>query len=1079
MLHLQTLPFSAFSSMLGLTAILWLSAFNPLIVKAQSVDPLPAECAMDGEESEEFGQGSSESSSSGHFCTTAIETIYNDLSRYTPVGEDIKLRVNFIIIQRQDGTGNFQDIPEHRAFLDDWLDECNYGLGNTWWSSDPGCQPSASSTGIQIVPNWIFLPDPSGTEYYWNYWNHSGNSFRGCPNSSAWWLGGLDQIINNDPSIPRGINVYFTIDANVYHQMVVLQTIDDPADAGMHYTWCSEHPSITDLTKPSRIHIANMFLKYWWFKNHEQVVGAPFSVSRAWLVKEGLTLMHELAHSLVQEYVHYHNCDDHMLDPGTGRSLRLIDVQYMHRGLVHNNLRQFIDCDERYNASMYSSDREWNIISDEEWVRDMRLYHNLRVSAGATLTIRCKVLLPEDGVVIVERGGRLIADGGRIWRANTCSKDQHWAGIAVNGNPSALQPNPYGTLTSSDGGVVLLMGDGEIEGGALGVVAQSHPHWDGPTDRGGLIQAEHFTFRDNKRAVQFMRYDYPNFSKFIDVNFINNNGNATRGVTIWRTDNILFEGCTFQKLTRNGIETIDASYDVLKRNQFINCEETGITAGATMPLPGIINIGDTYNFGTDRNRFINNTVGIRGTSNIYTDIVNNYMSDLDFDVAITGESRNIVRFNDLKGKVAGIQFESTGRYANDAQCNEYDQNTVGINVIGDNQSFNFVGENFDSKVHDLFIEGLSTNPGRIMINQGSSGNARWNYFTAGKPEQIKTSTIAPWNNTVHFNYFHPSPFINLLLRPRCASNDLSCLPSSNFSNFLGTGNDGECGIFAPIIEECLDEACLDSLRTAISVIEESLAAEVADEGIEDVLEDLIVKRERAVVHLLNQYAAEGKWDAAEELLAGDPNPENLRRLVGLALKRDKFSHADSLLSAFPNTSLEDEQFVAVQQINLAFLSDSAFALSPSQEEILTEIALSGTTQSGYAQSLLLLLTGETFMPRLPILGEAAEEALEFGSRPIINSLTQKLTGLTAYPNPANSQLTISWKIGDGLSATDNVGELLILEPISGRSLLATMIYDNLPMTLNIALWPDGLYLLAIRGVESGDIVATQMIAVRR
>lgn len=40
-----------------------------------------------------------------------------------------------------------------------------------------------------------------------------------------------------------------------------------------------------------------------------------------------------------------------------------------------------------------------------------------------------------------------------------------------------------------------------------------------------------------------------------------------------------------------------------------------------------------------------------------------------------------------------------------------------------------------------------------------------------------------------------------------------------------------------------------------------------------------------------------------------------------------------------------------------------------QGSTLYEIAVSGTTEAGYAQSLLSLLTGETIMPRLPIIEE--------------------------------------------------------------------------------------------------------------
>lgn len=1033
--------------------------------EVNSQDPLPMRCGM-SEDSiglyKEFN-----TSSSGHFCTpsSTLGTVYNDLDRYAPEGEPIRIHANFIILQRQDGTGNFQDIPEHRELLNEWLDRCNDVLSNTWWTD---CTPPASSAEVEIVPNWIFLPDTTQNEYYWNYLNH--NTTWGCPSSSNWWLNDLDQIIHNDPLIPKGINVYFTIDADIYHQMVTLGTINNPVSAGMDYVACSELPTLTDMNRSSRIHLPNMFLKYFWFKNHEEVVKAPFTASREWIIDEGKTLAHEFGHSFISEYTHYSGCTGHLMAEKNGqRALSTIDVGYIHRGFVYNNLRQFIDCDQRYNASIYASEREWNITQDEEWTRDTRLYHNLRVSAGATLTIRCKLLLPEDGVVIVERGGRLIVDGGKIQRANTCDKTQYWAGIAVKGNPASLQPDPHGLLTVNDGGVVLLMGDGEIEGAETGITTQSHPHWDVPADRGGLVQADGFSFVDNKKGVQFMRYDLPNFSKFNNVVFANESGYSMYGVTLWHTNNIGFEGCTFKDMTKSGIESWDASYSVSGRNIFMNCIESGVTAGSSMPLLGIITIGDINNQGIDQNQFINNTIGFRGTA-IRTEIYNNKMENFNFDIAITGESASEIKYNALGGNAAGIQLENTGNNINTTECNVYQDNTVGINIVGDNSQMTFSKERFNSKFHDVFIEGETHNPGKILLFQGSSTNARWNYFTSGKQEQIKTSTVFPWNNTVHFNYFHPS-LASPILIPLCSSN-YPCSLSSNFSNFMATGNNNNCGTPLFLSTVCTDQTCLDSLRSAIVSLEIHGKRSEESNRLLSVQQQLIGERELAITTQLNNCIKTGDWIAAEALIYDEATPENLRRRVALALWRDQFNRADSLLAVFPREKIEDRQFIQIQRINRNFRSNSDFELSESQRLALIDIAVSGTTQAGYAQSLLSLLTGENTMPHLPILDKETPSISDNN----LSKVADNSQELSVHPNPAIDQLSILWKNNTENYFSD-VAEFAITDVISGRIVLTGRINNEELKEINVAMLIAGIYLLVIREPSTGQVLLTRKIII--
>lgn len=1036
---------------------------------AQSSDPMPASCGM-SDSIAPSGQGGQPAPSAMTCGVHLNDPVFQDFGRFLPPSNTRKIRVhaNFIVLQKLDGTGNFQDIPEHRAFLDEWLAKCNFNFANLWGSGDSDCQIPATDAKVEIIPNWIFMIDPS--EYFWDNTNNPGTN--DCPNQGSWWLNTLDATLNANSTIPRGINVYFTTHGPIYHQLVTLQTINDPEAAGMPYTWCSEWPSRTDLQQPSRVHIANLYLKYYWFKNFI-VDGQPFSVTRNWLIGEGAVLAHEFGHSFIQEYNHEtFGCENHLLSTGGWRTvLRQLDVEYIHRGLVYNSLRQFIDCDETYHHNVWSSENEWVIDEDETWKLDMRLYNHVRVTAGATLTITCKVLMPQWGIITLERGARLIVNGGQVQRANTCGPEEYWHGIYAQGNSNLNQPDPNGLLNAAQGSVVLLYGDGMIEGAKRGISTSFSPFGDVPDYRGSLIQANGFTFRNCSKGVEFNKYNHPNFSHFYDTHFQRtNSGSMGVGVSMWATNGVLFEDCFFQNMVNQGIISWDASYTVTKGNKFTGSID-GILAGGSMLLNGEIQVGIPGPADGFHNQFYDNTIGIRSTSNGIFKIWRNTFDDFDFDVAMTGTNFSESIHNLFKAEAAGVQMESTGLGLNEVNCNTYNDNIVGVNIVGNNELFTFREEQFNTQYHDLFLEGPSTNPGAIQTFQGSQGAARWNYFTSGKPEQIKTSTVSPNNNTTAFHYFYPDASSNPLVEPHCALNG-SCTNPSNFLTHEAEGPMANCSfLFLPPGEEpCTSIACLDSLRAAIAILEGQLI-EANDPTLEALWQQLVSRRERSVNGLVKDYMSSASWMALQSMLQADANPMNQRRLISLALYMEDWLTVDTLLSQFPNTKVEDQQFVQIQQINRDVLSDTAFVLTTSQETTLTDIATSGTTESGMAQTLLSRLTGTVIMPHIPDIGVSGlrESKLQISVRVTNN--------LTVSPNPAYGDLTIQW-VPNTRSSQNQQVILQVVNTLQMQPLITRRIFGAETIQLSSSTWPEGVSLVLIRDAVSNQILESTRVVIQ-
>lgn len=1042
-------------------SLMLLPAFTLL---AQTEGPFPAQCGMTDDST-----SNTPAEPMPGACGNTSD-LYLSHERHLPDtgAQPIRVRANFIILQRADGSGNFQNNTEDVAFLNDWFYKCNERLRNLWGTSS--CSPLVRNAKIQIVPNWIFLADTSQGEYRWNNDNGPGSSY--YAEYLSWYLNSFDTQITQNTSIPKGINVYFTVDKSIYLAMVVNQTIDSPStNESFNYVWSAIKPTDTSLVRSSRIHIPNLYLKYWWFKNRPETVegGTPFSTTRQWLVDEGVVLAHEFAHCFVQEYTHIENdtpCTNHLLNQAnTPRStLREKDVQYMHRAFARTNLRQFIECDVSYHTPGNSqTDRVVTI--DEVWDMNMRFYSHIVVKTGATLRITCEVLMPENGRITVERGAKLIVDGGTVRRANTCTPQELWTGVAVHGNAAAAQPGINDVLTSTQAGVVVLKNNGMIEGAIVGVTTRYTQDWDIPDYRGGVVDAANFTFRDCRKGVEFMKYDFPNKSKFKSVTFERTTaGTMQTGVSIWDTDTIHFDSCLFRNMVEDGIRTIDARYVVGSKNR-ITGSKRAIYSGATFPLSSYFKIGHLGLNGDFRNVFENNTVGIRATANTFGEVFSNDFANYDFDVALNGTTRTTVTDNLFEGSAAGMQLDKTGFNDNRLLCNVYEGNRLGNNIAGSNLGFRFRQEEFNTLDHDLFIQGDTTNSefGEIP-NQGGENAATWNFFTLDQDENIKTSTVFPFNNTVSFTYYFPQTSPTVRTEPKCASNDTTCNLHSNFEYKATLGqNSISCSYPDPNNPPCTTKGCLESLRQKIGLIErqepDPLVSELRDSFLQ-----MVTERERITDELINQYRATNDWEEIDTLLLEDPNPFNNRRYVGIQMERQFYVKTGEVLDSFPVSTFDDVDFVTIQRINLERMVDSNFVLDSIQASELLSIALSQSSEAGYAQSLLLFLTGQVFMPELPEL-EVEEREFYPVQKPKIEHL------ISVYPNPTKNRLSIEiskYSIDDGivtLKIFDLLGQVKFYQPIS-----------SLPYKkeLNLETWTPGFYVVCVMDIQ-GRIVGFNKI----
>jgi photosystem II stability/assembly factor-like uncharacterized protein len=291
---------------------------------------------------------------------------------------------------------------------------------------------------------------------------------------------------------------------------------------------------------------------------------------------------------------------------------------------------------------------------------------DLIIQDGATLTIKCMVSMPLNGIIKVEKGGKLIVDGGYI--TNECGL--MWKGILVLGDKTISQ----GNLSQSEQGYVILKNEAIIEhaqiGVSVGTIAANE------MQNGGILRAEGCTFRNCGQGVIFYPYSSPtrptsNYSYFQGCTFIASetlpivltnliNNYTSVFVKLDNVQGIRFYNNTFINTTGRsdngtiGIQSENSS--LLVQKQFLNGEEpctppSGVETNIFEGLEIGIDIKNTMDKRKAKiydNEFKNVTIGIRTDNDENTTI---YYNNFEY-------TNNFNRINRQPNPIA-INFNSS------------------------------------------------------------------------------------------------------------------------------------------------------------------------------------------------------------------------------------------------------------------------------------------------------------------------------------------------------------------------------------------------------------------------------------
>jgi len=699
----------------------------------------------------------------------------------------------------------------------------------------------------------------------------------------------------------------------------------------------------------------------------------------------------------------------HSWEMGYGRVNAEAAIKYVENGLFANS--------SDYSTVTYFTNATISGISQPSG--------HIVINPGVTLTITGELRMMTNATIVVKRGARLIVDGGKITRRLCFSR---WAGIFVEGNSSVLQPvNPASSLSPNGPGVVWLKNNALIEYAHNAITTtRRHEAWNAAY-WGGLVVAENATFYNNRRSVEFMKYDHSNNSRFVNCNFIDETGEAFAGVTIWDTDNILFDGCKFS--TRNsGVLAWDAGAIVRNGCQFFNMR-VGVESYATSPVSSgsFLRVGDSDGL---QNVFVNNIAHIESYSSVRPkgiEIVNNRLLSgglPPIGVFIDGSSRYTIVGNSLEDVDIGIQLINTYGHDNHVECNDFSLGTFGVVIAGDNSGLNVRENNFSTSFGDIILWDEGNASTGIFPFQGTIGDPAHNCFSSDF-EHIWT--VGP---TIPFVYYVPIGQENTCKMP----SQQSILGTNNYQvEFIDVLIPHDCPIIPlapPPHEGPYTYSHYLSAKNGLAYLEGIIGAGSSNLQTRAAWAEQYRLKHKIIDWFLSDAIASGQLGNALQVLNSENTREAQRLIYGLYVQQKQYAAAVVALNAIPQSDKYDEEFYAVQQINLARLQhEGEFTLSALQRETLKNIAYSKSPERGHARGLLSLLEGYYFEPdtfAIPAYPAAmiampnTAPARDLPDAPLL------------FPNPAQDRLSVqipsTWKGSGRIIVTDMPGRTIMERP---------------------------------------------------
>lgn len=725
------------------------------------------------------------------------------ISSQTPI---VTVRIAFHVFQKSDGTGNFQNNPTDIAFLHNIINNANMRYANLD-VLNMGTSPYIQDSRIRLVLEKIYFH----------------------PNTTDWTVPGYNGISTFTKYVVNDYDNYGLTDDDKYNVQHIL--ISGNPTGGGGSSWSS-------IGNPG-IGTQGYILEVGWY-NHYLTHGVahyhwgPVS-----------NLIHELGHAFGM-FHNFHTttpnndqCDECTDNDPVGLScpIRASSNNYMDYfpgGYNSSNPEPgFSQCQlsqAHYYLSGGAGTISQTVLKDYcistpsktieingiyTWNSHKKLRGDLIINPGSSLTVKCKLHMPENAKLIIKPGAKVIIDGGEI--TNECGN--LWQGIEVWGTSNQhqypeAQPTYQGKLEIKNGGTI-----------SNAYLAAQNWKPDDYGKIGGVIISEGGVFKNNNRSVAFMTYENfnpsnsaikrDNLSRFTNTEFVVNDDfiPTTFGthITMWQVYGINFYNCQFSNQITSksysaahnkGIYSIDAGYRI-----YASCSTTP-PFGTPCPSGNLLKstftgfnkaieatgAGTTKTIAIDQAVFQNNLVGVdfneldnfsvnRSTFMLGNPYGTSYFT---FLLGITAanssgfamEENQFSRLAGYYGATYGIRVTDSGTennrlYKNAFSSLYYGQYLIGINRNASNalKGLQFLCNSFDGNTRAVHVgNSVSTHgvrsyqgeysplksAGNTFTNVPSGGYSIYNASTWPISYYHSNGTTLPTSNTANVTTYYTS-----------------------------------------------------------------------------------------------------------------------------------------------------------------------------------------------------------------------------------------------------------------------------------------------------------------------------------
>ncbi|QNL22688.1 T9SS type A sorting domain-containing protein [Hyphobacterium sp. CCMP332] len=481
--------------------------------------------------------------------------------------------------------------------------------------------------------------------------------------------------------------------------------------------------------------------------------------------------LHEFGHNF--GLGHANQCPQNIQNQNGGGDPRntLYDLQVaqVNRSVAITNVRNAVyEC--------YPINPDLIISSDRLFDDNSRIYQNMIIKDGATVTVTCELFMQHDAKIIVEQGGKLNLDGGRISSVdNDHCGEGFWRGIEVWGTPG----QPQNALTS---GIVELKNGAVIERSAHGIrnyhIVSSGPNSGDSIHFGGIIRAVDSKFLNNSYSVNMCNFQNTlatdsltfvgDLSYFINCDFLVNDdfvidsvtGSAdfNRFIGLSNIGQIKVKGCSFRNETTDfrpnlkggaGIIAFDASIAVIPKSTSVNAKRStfynlhlGVHASGTGSEKTVIvdqSDFDTLDYaimlsGLNQAEITRNNISVGRIENLGISTAITSFTSTGYHI----EGNHIAKAPDMENPAYGIRIFNSGTASNEVYLNTLTEmhlamigEAINWNIAEPDQGLEFKCDSMNSNAFD-FVVSPSTNYSAaisgIRSSQGASGNSAGNKF---------------------------------------------------------------------------------------------------------------------------------------------------------------------------------------------------------------------------------------------------------------------------------------------------------------------------------------------------------------